>query len=264
MSCIVACLTLGNVLTVATHSIEVEIPDESDMNWSIDPQNKQILFRTAFSIKNRGAYDIIDIDINAKLVKENEQLLVTFSKQNMVVLRGSDKTFDIIVTLDLDTISLVDWLSLVYRDSTLQLLIDIDAKYMFGLLEFTVDEILEIPWSPPLSNLSKNSSVQTGIDGVYSLLSRATQSPAHNTTADITDILTLLTMPDLNYTSESGFSFLVTITNYSKAIKNIKCSLTTPLIWLDGSIIMDSSFLVGIEEGMPVFSIQEMNLNYVT
>ncbi|MCK5459261.1 MAG: hypothetical protein KAI20_05170, partial [Thermoplasmatales archaeon] len=142
MSCVVATLTICNLFTIATKSIEVDIPTEEDISWSIDPQQKEILFRTSFAVKNHGTYDISNIDVAAKLVKDNDKSLISFEKQDMIVLRGSDKTFDLLVSLDLDTISWFDWLSLMYNDTTLQLVLDIDASYMFGLVDFTVDEII--------------------------------------------------------------------------------------------------------------------------
>ena len=150
MSCVVASLTICNLFTIATKSIEVAIPTEEDISWSIDPQQKEILFRTAFAVKNHGTYDISNIDVAARLVKDNDKSLISFEKQDMTVLRGSNKTFDLLISLDLDTISWFDWLNLMYKDTTLQLVLDIDASYMFGLVDFTVDEIIEFLGHPQL------------------------------------------------------------------------------------------------------------------
>ena len=65
LSCLVATLTLCNLLTVVTHGIEFEIPDQEGFTWAIDPVEKRVLFLTSFVVKNHGAYDINDIDINA-------------------------------------------------------------------------------------------------------------------------------------------------------------------------------------------------------
>jgi len=259
MSCVVATLTICNLFTIATKSIEVDIPTEEDISWSIDPQQKEILFRTSFAVKNHGTYDISDIDVAAKLVKDNDKSLISFEKQDMIVLRGSDKTFDLLISLDLDTISWFDWLSLMYKDTTLQLVLDIDASYMFGLVDFTVDEIIEIPWSPPIANLSENEMVKDGMNGVLNLLNIA----SNGSIPTMSDIFSLYTLPELNFTAENGFSFILNISDYSDAVKKITLSITTPLIVMDGKFVFNAEVLVGIEEGAPLFKVQEVAIQYV-
>ena len=258
MSCVVATLTICNLLTIATKSIEVDIPTEEDISWSIDPQQKEILFRTSFAVKNHGTYDISDIDVAAKLVKDNDNSLISFEKQDMIVLRGSDKTFDLLISLDLDTISWFDWLSLMYKDTTLQLVLDIDASYMFGLVDFTVDEIIEIPWSPPIANLSENEMVKDGMNGVLNLLNIAN----NDSIPTMSDIFSLYALPELNFTAENGFSFILNISNYSDTVKKITLGITTPLIVMDGKFVFNAEVLVGIEEGAPLFKVQEVAIQY--
>jgi len=258
MSCVVATLTICNLLTIATKSIEVDIPTEEDIRWSIDPQQKEILFRTSFAVKNHGTYDISDIDVAAKLVKDNDNSLISFEKQDMIVLRGSDKTFDLLISLDLDTISWFDWLSLMYKDTTLQLVLDIDASYMFGLVDFTVDEIIEIPWSPPIANLSENEMVKDGMSGVLNLLNIAN----NDSIPTMSDIFSLYALPVLNFTAENGFSFILNISNYSDTVKKITLGITTPLIVMDGKFVFNAEVLVGIEEGAPLFKVQEVAIQY--
>ena len=259
MSCVVATLTICNLFTIATKSIEVDIPTEEDISWSIDPQQKEILFRTSFAVKNHGTYDISNIDVAAKLVKDNDKSLISFEKQDMIVLRGSDKTFDLLISLDLDTISWFDWLSLMYNDTTLQLVLDIDASYMFGLVDFTVDEIIEIPWSPPIANLSENEMVKDGMNGVLNLLNIA----SNGSIPTMSDIFSLYTLPELNFTAENGFLFILNISDYSDAVKKITLSITTPLIVMDGKFVFNAEVLVGIEEGAPLFKVQEVAIQYV-
>ncbi len=259
MSCVVATLTICNLFTIATKSIEVDIPTEEDISWSIDPQQKEILFRTSFAVKNHGTYDISNIDVAAKLVKDNDKSLISFEKQDMIVLKGSDKTFDLLISLDLDTISWFDWLSLMYNDTTLQLVLDIDASYMFGLVDFTVDEIIEIPWSPPIANLSENEMVKDGMNGVLNLLNIA----SNGSIPTMSDIFSLYTLPELNFTAENGFSFILNISDYSDAVKKITLSITTPLIVMDGKFVFNAEVLVGIEEGAPLFKVQEVAIQYV-
>ena len=262
MSFIVASLTIGNLLTVASHGIDVDIPEESDVNWSIDLENKEILFRTGFSVENNGAFDISDIDISADLVKDDTRSMISFLKEDMVVLRGSNKSFDILVSLDLNKISLIDWFTLLYQETTLKLLIDIDAKYMFNLIDFNVDEVIEIPWAPPIATIDENESLKTAISGISKLLNLVEHSSLQNFT-NISDIISILSIPSINYTSENGVTFQVQISNYTETIKQIDFRIVTPLLLMDGNFEMKSSILIGFNGISPVLNFEEVKMNYV-
>ena len=56
LSLMLGTLTLCNLLTVMTHGIEIEIPDENQYSWAIDPVEMKILIITDFTVKNHGAY----------------------------------------------------------------------------------------------------------------------------------------------------------------------------------------------------------------
>jgi len=260
MAGLIATLTLCNLFTIATKGISVYLPTEEDIQWSIGPMQKEILFHTTFSVKNSGAYDIKGIHISAQLVKDDKTPLITFEKENMVVLRGSNTTIDLLIPINLDTISLLDWFSLMYNKTTLQLLIDIDAQYMFGLIEFTANEAIDVPWSPPLLNISNDSTVQQGLQGMYSLLGLS----QNTSLVSLSDIPSLLSLPEILYTAENGFSFSLTTTSYSETVKNITCHVIAPLFITNGSFSFSVSFLIGFEAGRLVFEIQEASIQYVS
>jgi hypothetical protein len=259
MSCVVASLTIFNLFTIATKSITVDIPTEEDISWSIDPTNKEILFRTAFAVSNQGTYDISDIDVSAQLMKDDVSSLISFEKQDMVVLRGSDKTFDVLISLDLDTISWFDWFSLMYQNTTLKLDLDIDASYMFGLVDFTVDEVIEFPWTPPIANLSESNLVEEGMKSVLSLLDITQKGAAPS----YSDIISLISLPQISYIAENGFAFHLNISNHSETMKNITCRIVTPFLIIDGGFEFTASILVGIDQGEPVLTIEEVGVQYV-
>lgn len=259
MAGLVASLTIGNLFTIATKGISVTLPSEEEIQWSIDPLQKEILFRTSFSVRNQGAYDIRDIDITAQLVKNDKTRLFSYEKQDLVVLRGTNTTFDLLIPIDLDTISFVDWFSLIYKNTTLQLLLDIDALYMYGLVEFTANEAIDIPWSQPPLNLSDNRTIQTGIQGLCTLFN-ITQNKSITT---VSDIFSLFSIPEFYYSSGNGFVFNLTITTYSETLKNITCQIITPLLIVSGAFEFTVSFLVGFEGNNPVFRIQEVGIEYV-
>ncbi len=259
MTGLLATLTIGNLFTIATKAISVTLPTEDEIEWSIDPVQKEILFRTSFSVNNQGAYDIRDIDISAQLVKKDHTPLVSYEKQDLVVLRGTNTTFDLLIPIDLDTISFFDWFSLIYKNTTLQLLLDIDALYMFGLVEFTANEAIDIPWSQPPLNLSDNKTIQTGIQGLCTLFN-ITQNKSITT---VSDIFSLFSIPEFYYSSGNGFVFNLTITTYSETLKNITCQIITSLLIVSGAFEFTVSFLVGFEGNNPVFRIQEVGIEYV-
>ncbi len=258
MAGVVATLTICNLFTIATKGISVDLPAEEDIHWSIDPVQKEILFRTAFSVKNQGVYDISDIDISAQLVKDDRTPLFSFEKQDMVVLRGSNATFDLLIPIDLDKISFIDWFSLMYKNTTLQLLLDIDAFYMFGLIEFTANEAIDVPWSPPL-NLSDNTTVQAGVQGIRTLLNIS----QNKSIASLSDIISLFSLPQVSYTADNGFAFSLNISSYSETVKNITCYVIVPLLVVKGGLEFTTSILVGFEADSPVFRIQEVGIQYV-
>jgi biopolymer transport protein ExbD len=258
MAGLVATLTVCNLFTIATKGISVNLPTEEDIHWSVDPLQKEILFRTSFSVRNQGVYDISDIDISAQLVKDDMTPLYSFEKKDLVVLRGSNTTFDLLIPFDLDKISFFDWFSLMYKNTTLQLLLDIDAQYMFGLVEFTANEAIDVPWSSPL-DLSDNTTVQTGVQGLCTLL-----NISQNTSiASLSDIISLFSLPQVSYTAESGFAFSLNISSYSETVKNITCHVIVPLLVIDGCFEFSVSILVGFEAGSIVFRIQEAGIEYV-
>jgi hypothetical protein len=259
MAGLVASLTLGNLFTIATKGISVDLPTEEDIQWSIDPLKKEILFRTSFSVNNQGVYDISDIDISAQLVKSDHTPLFSYEKHNMVVMHGKNTTIDLLIPLDLDKISFFDWFSLIYKNTTLQLLLDIDALYMFGLVEFTADEVIDVPWAKPPLNLSDNKTIQAGVQGICTLLNIS----QNKSISSLADIFSLFSLPEISYASGNGFAFYLNISDYSATVKNITCRITVPLLVTNGGFEFSVSILVGIEGNTPVFHVQEVGIQYV-
>lgn len=156
---LIATLSLGNLYTVASRGIDFKIPEVDNVKMAYDPLNNDLIFLTDFKVKNHGAYGINNIDINAKLLNENNVKLVDFTKNDVVVPIGNDKLVDIAVALDLNKLTVLDWLKLTYKDSGFKLLIDIDASYMFNLIDVTVDEEIFIPWTSPTKMILENETI---------------------------------------------------------------------------------------------------------
>ena len=259
MAGLVATLAFCNLFTIATKGISVYLPSEEDVHWSVDPLQKEILFRTKFSVKNQGVYDIRDIGISAQLLKDETHSLFTFEKKDMVVLRGSNTSFDLVIPIDLDTIPLLDWFSLIYQKSTLQLRLDVDALYMFGLIEFTANEAIDIPWTPPIFNLSDNGTVQQGIKGLSTLLNIG----QNHSFSSLTDIISLFSLPEFTYASDNGFLFSLNISSYSDFVRNITCHVVVPLLFTNGSFAFTLSLLIGFDDEGFVFQIEAAEVLYV-
>jgi len=62
---------------------------------------------------------------------------------------------------------------------------------------------------------------------------------------------------------KNGFSFILNISDYSDTVKKITLSITTPLIVMDGKFVFNAEVFVGIEEGAPLFKVQEVAIQYV-
>ena len=259
MAGLVATLTIGNLFTIATKGISVSLPTEEDVQWSIDPVQKEILFRTSFSVNNQGVYDISDIDIAAHLVKDDKTTLFSFEKHDMVVLHGTNTTIDLLIPIDLDSISFFDWFSLIYKSTTLKLLLDIDALYMFGLVEFTANEVIDVPWAQPPLNLSDNKTIQTAMQGLCTILNIS----QNNSISSLADIFSLFSLPEISYSTESGFAFTLNMSSYSETVKNITCHIRVPLPVINGVLAFSASILIGIEGNDPVFRVGEVEIHYV-
>ena len=254
LSCLVASLTLGNLLTITTHSIEVEIPTDTDLKWAIDPVNEELLFFTDFSIKNEGVYDIDEIDMNAKLVMGNGKQLIDFQQDDLVVKRGMNKNFEIKVNFNFKELGLLDWLELIYKNTVFKLYIDIDAHYMFSLIHLTVDEVLEFPWWAPLGNITQDGQI---IKELFEILE------GENTI----DNLKNLTIEDLwNYENitDWGYSFKINSTDSNDAFKTIKGEIKAPIDKLNGSINFDYEIEILPDNSSSLFKIKEVNIGYAS
>jgi hypothetical protein len=130
---------------------------------------------------------------------------------------------------------------------------------MYGLVEFTANEAIDIPWSQPPLNLSDNRTIQAGIQGLCTLFNIT----KNVSIGSLSDIFSLFSLPEFFYSSGNGFVFNLTITSASETLKNITCQIITPLLIVNGAFEFTVSFLVGFEGNSPVFHIQEVSIEYV-
>ena len=261
LSLMLGTLTLCNLLTVMTHGIEIEVPDENDFSWAIDPVEMKIFIITDFKVKNHGAYDIDNIDISARIINEQGKEFLSYEEKGLTVSSGSDRTFDIILEISLNDIDLANWLSLLYRDATLSLVIDIDAEYMFGLIHVTVDEILDRDWAAPLSDYSPDNDIMPWILGAFGYYSMDIDQGIWD--IQKTAVEYLMEINEFHYLSEDGYEIHVTGQNSSDGLRELDCAITIPVDDLSGDVLLGYNMTFGIVDEQVVINIQEVKIAYV-
>jgi hypothetical protein len=260
LSCIVAVLTLFNLLTVVTHGIEIDVPDGQSFAWAVDPVEQRVLILTNFTVKNHGAYDIDDIDVNARLGTDDGVTLLYFSMKELTVTRGSEKRFDVIIPFDLDDIDVVDWFPLLYSNTNITLCLDVDADYMYRLVHVTVDETLTYQWKAPLSGGLFNDVSLPNLRSVLAM--------AQNAIGDYTDEIKItiveyaMTMPDFEYLTDEGYGIWVNNTPVMDEMTIISCEVSLPIEDF-GRLNVAFAVEVGLPDGVPYAELKEVSVSYV-
>lgn len=262
LSCLVATMTFLNILTVATHGIDIEIPDEGEFGWAIDPMEKRILILSSFTVKNHGSFDIDNIDIGATLKTADDIILINYDQEDMSVSHGSIKKFDIVISIYLDSIPFEELFNLLFEDSVFRLTIDIDADYMFGLIHVTVDEVLEYPWQAPLTEYLDDFPV---ISGIHSLISFAESGfiDFHDTVQlDLIDYL--MGIEDFEYLNPEGYVVSLLNDVISEEMNVLTFSTRIPVKELDCALTIGFSLSMGINEEGGWVELQEVSFDYET
>lgn len=254
-SCLIASLTLCNLITITTHSINFELPkDENDVKIAYDPVNNELLFITDFKVNNQGTYDINDIDIKAKLYNEKGIKLVDFSQKDLVAPRGINKKFDVVISLDLNKISILDWLSLIYKDTSFRLLVDVDVTYMFNLIDITVDENIIFPFVSPLTSFVENNTM---IQNLFYLVENAVNKSPIDAVEDAEYIKTILNSDHYENNYKDIYKIEINIFNISNFSKIISTKIETYIQKIDSIVELEfdltlknntNEFLSKIEE----------------
>lgn len=152
-----AAMSLANLFTVMAGAVEVEVPDEDDFTWIFDTEEERLTFIAGFKVKNHGLYDITNLDINALLKTESDNILVNYRQEDLTIPRGSSREYHIIAYMPFENINMSEWYHLMTHDSVFYLDVDIDALYLWGLSTFIMTEHLEYPWEAPFKEDDSNS-----------------------------------------------------------------------------------------------------------
>ncbi len=262
LSCLIATMTFLNVMTVATHSIDFKLPREDSFEWAVDPVGKKLLFMSSFEVSNHGAFDIDKLDINAWLENSHGVRIIEFHREDMVISRGGDMTFDIIVTLPMDVFTPAGWIDFLSRDDTMSLMVDIDADYMFGLVHFTVDEVIQYPWEAPLDDMMddmfSNENIMSGLTTILEL-AESGLNMAYGAVAP--SLMTLLEGLDgtTAYLYE-GAELVLDIARVNDVSTDLACHITAPMS--DGDLGFSINVQVDIQDGMISAELREVSFTY--
>ena len=258
LSCLVATMTFLNVMTVATHSIEFKIPEEGNFGWAVDPVGQKLLFMSSFEVSNNGAFDIDKLGINAWLENSHGVRLIEFHKEDLVISRGGDRTFDIMVVLPMDVFTPAGWLEFLSRDDTLNLTVDIDADYMFGLVHVTVDEVIQYPWAAPLNNILNEENIISGLGMVLELAESGLDMASG---AVAPGFMTLL--EGLDGTSAylyEGAGLILDIAKIDNVSTDLVCRITAPMN--EGELGFSVNVIVDIQNGMITAELKGVSFTY--
>jgi hypothetical protein len=258
MSILVATLSLGDLFTIATRGISITFPQPSDIHWSIDPLGKEILFTTSFTIHNHGAYHITHINTDVQLLNQYNHTLISYHTHDLASIRGSDATFDILIPLNLDNLSLFDWVSIMYTNASLRLAIHADAQYMFELLHFYVRDAVPVPWTSPLASILNTTVAKTDITALHGIGSLLETGRLPN----LTTIVSMINLPQANYSTASGWGFSLVIQNITDTLKQYIFTVTTPIPFYSGRFVLTAVLLFGLDQNLPVLSLQHMGVAY--
>lgn len=259
MSCMIATLTFLNVLTVATHGIVFDIPDEGDFRWGVDPVGQRLLFMSNFSVSNHGAFDIRELNINAWLENSEGVRLIDFRKEELVIAWGGEKTFDIMVELPVDRLSPAGWLEFLSQDDTLRLFVDIDADYMFGLIHMTVDEVIEYPWEGPLKEMMDDDFILAGLATILDLAERKMAAGIEILEPVFLDFLS--SMDELNLALGNGAELALNVLDIDDYSRELACSISAPIG--DGQLDFSILAQVEIRDGRISAELKEVRFSYV-
>jgi hypothetical protein len=258
-SCTIASLTLCNLITFATQGVSFELPeDENDIKIAYDPVNNDLLFITDFAVNNQGTYDIDDIDIKAKLYNENGVGIIDFYKKDLVVSRGCNKKFDLIISLDLDKISILEWLSLIYNDTYFRLVLDVDASYMFNLIDVTVDEEVVFPWTSPLTNFFQTNTI---IQNLFTLIEHSVNKSPIDIIKEYDLVEEILKTSHYNFSYGNNYNFELYIINTSVYTKIISTKIEAYLPKIKSSINLEFNINLTYNLNKLFLKIEEVKIN---
>lgn len=146
----IATLSFLDLLVLGTGAIRVDLPRPADVRWSADPIGQSLLFRTSYTVANRGPYAITDLRIHSILLTETGFPLVEYRDEGLSVAAWTTRTFSPVAAMPFDRMVAADLPHLLLRDTHFTLRVAIDADTVFGLVHFRSRAAVDQPWRSPL------------------------------------------------------------------------------------------------------------------
>lgn len=117
------------------------------------PSSEGFNFFLPFSISNKGYYELADLNLTTRVKNINGTLLDQSETLIPSILKGATVNSTHIITLDLETIMSIDYVSLLLNDSTFE--VELFASLNFArAIPIQVSTNTTIPWGAPLSQFS--------------------------------------------------------------------------------------------------------------
>ena len=162
----------------------------------------------------------------------------------------------------MNEIELDNWLTLLYKDTVLSLVVDIHAEYMFGLIHLTVDETLDRDWIAPLSSYAPEHDIIPWILGAFGYYSMDLDQRIWDIQRAAVEHL--MEIDEFHYVSEDGYEIHVTGQDLDGGLRELDCAITVPVDDLSGDIQIGYNMIFGIVGEEVVINIQEVKVAYVS
>ena len=152
-------LTLAKIVVIAiillaAYSFAVE--DVKIVNVEkpfVTHEGSKIIINIPVTIKNYGFYNISDLRINYEINNKTSQFINGSSLIGSIPTDSID-TFDVPIAIDFEKIYKEEYPSLYhfYNKDTLYVNFSVSLKYMFGLVDISIDMNHTFDWIPPIES----------------------------------------------------------------------------------------------------------------
>jgi hypothetical protein len=127
-----------------TGDFGVDVPTQSDVSWSYDDGN--ITVSAPIGIRNGGFYDINDVNVTMSVKNETHYSIVDSFNNWGTISAGSHVTRSVVFTVDLKKLVADGSSYMVFHRDSFVVDVEISAKYLLGLIQFTADYQVVYGW----------------------------------------------------------------------------------------------------------------------
>jgi hypothetical protein len=133
---VIVAILLLSFVPLALNGMDVSLPDEDDVEWTF--HDNVFLLSAPLEIYNGGYYDIEDLSLAFSVRDGGGDLIADSTSTPVDLIAGEENTVNLILALDLDEVDeeFVD--EMIFENTTLDMRLDISAKYMMSLMDINV------------------------------------------------------------------------------------------------------------------------------